>query len=205
MTQDDSKAREPQLRVVDRRWWARGQPTEGDETVGLRKPSYIEELEQRLADTIAQTQTVAAERRRLQEEFEQVRTRMKREADREVERARRALLVDLLEVLDNLDRAAGAGRSSSNAQNAGAQARMEQLLKGVEMVRDQFLAKLTTLGVTRVVALGEPFDASRHEAVSTTPVAEDERDGLVLDVIKDGYVIGDELLRPASVVVAKKS
>ena len=77
----------------------------------------------------------------------------------------------------------------------------ETLLRGVELVRDQFLAKLESFGVTRVPALGVPFDPQLHEAVSMAPVADPAQAGLVIAVVKEGYAIGEELLRPASVVV----
>jgi molecular chaperone GrpE len=52
-------------------------------------------------------------------------------------------------------------------------------------------------------ALGERFDADRHDAVSLAPVQNPAQDGLVVAVVKEGYAIGDEILRPASVVVGK--
>ena len=52
-------------------------------------------------------------------------------------------------------------------------------------------------------SLGQKFDAARHEAVTTTPVAQADQDGVVISVIREGYAVGDELLRPASVVVGK--
>jgi molecular chaperone GrpE len=198
----ESEPKDPELRVVDRRWWARGEST-GDADDRLRKPSMVEDLEQRLADTTEQLRTFSAEHRRSLEEFEQVRTRLKRESEREVERGRRAVLVELLDVVDNLDRAIAA-RPVVSAGDRTPES-LEQLSKGVEMVRDQFLGKLETLGVLRVPAIGEPFDASKHEAVSTTSVDDDEHDGAVVAVIKEGYTIGDELLRPATVVVGKRS
>ena len=54
-----------------------------------------------------------------------------------------------------------------------------------------------------VLDLGEPFDAARHEAVTTTPVADPSQEGVVIAVLKEGYAIGDEVLRPASVVVGR--
>jgi molecular chaperone GrpE len=191
--------RDPQLRVVDRRWWARGDPAAPDEA-GLRKPTYIEELEQRLGDLTAQLQSITAERRRSLEEFEEVKARMRREAAREVERGRRAVLGELLEVVDNLDRAIAAARDPAGSAPSGA---ADRVAKGVELVRDQFLAKLEAFNVSRVPALGRPFDALRHEAVSTAPVEHPGQDGVVLTVVKEGYAIGDELLRPASVVVGR--
>jgi molecular chaperone GrpE len=192
--------KEPHLRVVDRRWWARGDSPTPDES-GSRKPTYIEELEQRLADLTVQLQTITTEHRRSLEEFEAVKARMRREAAREIERGRRAVIGELLDVVDNLDRAIAAfheppaGSSASEA--------VDSLARGVELVRGQFLAKLEAFGVSRVPALGRPFDALRHEAVTTAPVEHPTQDGMVLAVVKEGYAIGDEVLRPASVVVGR--
>jgi molecular chaperone GrpE len=113
------------------------------------------------------------------------------------------MLVELLEVVDNLDRAISAARSGTGPASESNEA-LDNLTRGVELVRDQFLGKLGAWGVERVTALGVPFDASRHEAVTTTPV-EAEQDGLIIAVMKEGYAIGEEILRPASVVVGKAS
>ena len=61
------------------------------------------------------------------------------------------------------------------------------------------------MGVSSIAALGSPFDAAIHEAVSTAPVADHTQDGIVVAVAREGYVIGDDLLRPASVVVGAAS
>jgi molecular chaperone GrpE len=189
---------EPHIRVVDRRWWAR---TDGQETAGepsARKPTYVEELERQLAERSAQLQTYIAEHRRSLQEFDNARARLKRDTTREIERAKRTVLVELLDVVDNLDRAIAAARAGTGSADA-----LETLTRGVELVRDQFLAKLAAIGATRVAALGQPFDAARHEAVSTMPVTDLAQDGMVVAVTKEGYSIGDEVLRPASVVVGR--
>jgi len=193
-----TKSSDEPLRVVDRRWWARQEGDAGataTEPERDRKPSYVEDLEQQLADRAAQLQSIAAEHRRALEEFEQAKVRIRREVVRDVERGRRAIVSELLEVLDNLDRAIGAARDNDAPADA--------LLRGVELVRDQFLAKLEGLGVRRIDALGQAFDATAHEAVTTTPVSEPSQDGRVVDVTRPGYAIGDDLLRPASVVVGR--
>jgi molecular chaperone GrpE len=185
---------EPTVRVVDRRWWARTDEQRAEADAASTKPSYVEELEKRVADHAAQLQTYAADHRRAVEEFEQARIRMRRDVAREVERGKRAVLAELLEVLDNLERAL----SASSAHRGS-----EALVRGVELVRDQFAAKLGAFGVTRVAALGKPFDASRHEAIATAPVSDPAQHGQIVSVVKEGYVIGDDLLRPASVVVGE--
>ena len=80
---------------------------------------------------------------------------------------------------------------------------MDALLQGVELVRRQFLAKLEGFGVKRIASEGLPFDPSVHEAISTVPAATPEQDGTVVGVVRHGYRIGDEVLRPAAVAVAK--
>lgn len=175
---------EPQVRVVDRRWWAQadaGETATAEPDAGRGpKPTYIEQLEQKLAN--AQT------------EFEQARVRLRRDMQREVERNARAIITELLDVVDNLDRAIVAAGDEESP-----------LLVGVRLVREQFLTKLEGFGVARLVALGEPFDASLHEAIATTPIDDAALEGRVVAVIKEGYAIGDELLRPASVVVGAQA
>jgi molecular chaperone GrpE len=190
---------EPELRVVDRRWWARQEkpaeePEQPTSESGL-KPTYVEELERQLAERSAEIQHYAVEHRRALEEFEQARVRIRRDVSKEVERGRRAVLADMLDVLDNVDRALAAAGDQAGSP----------LHRGIELVRDQFIATLERLGAKRIVAIGEPFDATRHDAVSTAPVADASQEGLVIAVVKEGYAIGDELLRPASVVVGAKS
>lgn len=204
---DKNDEKDAAVRVVDRRWWARGDTPEAD-TAGARKPTYIEELEQRLADSASQLQRVMTEHRRSLEEFEQVKARLRRDVGRDVERGKRALLAELLDVLDNLDRAITAsGRRTATASAAAPPSPVadepESFLRGVELVRDQFLSKLEGLGVARMPALGLPFDAQKHEAVTTTPVDDPTKDGIVVAIVREGYAIGDDVLRPASVVVGK--
>jgi molecular chaperone GrpE len=194
---DESK--EPHVRVIDRRWWARGETGNAPDEPAARKPTVIEDLERRLADTTAQLQHVLTEHRRSLEEFEQVKARIRRDIGREVDRGRRAVLAELLDVLDNLDRAIAAAEDSPSPPDSG----VERLARGVVLVRDQFRSKLEALGVTRIDAVGQPFDASRHDAVSMAPVEEEVRDGTVIAVAKEGYAIGDDLLRPASVIVGR--
>jgi len=199
VTDDQKDPAEPHVRVVDRRWWAQkdGQTDAGADGRS-RKPTYVEDLERQLADQGAQLQAFAADHRRALDEFEQAKTRLRRDVAKEVERGKRAVLVELLDVVDNLDRAVAAAQTSAGANDAAI-----TLTRGVELVRDQFLSKLAGLGVSRVPALGQAFDAARHEAVTTTPVQDPARDGTIVSVVKEGYAIGDEILRPASVVVGK--
>jgi len=190
-----SKEQDIPVKVVDRRWWARGEEsTDAPGAERSTKPTYVEELERQLAEKDKTAQEYIAKYRQAASEFDESRLRLRREIAKDIERARRDMLADLLEVLDNLDRAIDA---------AGKAASPDALLQGVEMVRRQFLSKLESLGVKRIDSEGAHFDPLRHEAVTTVPAASPEDEGRVVGVIRHGYTIGDDVLRPASVAVAK--
>jgi molecular chaperone GrpE len=182
------------VKVVDRRWWARADDGGDAEPSGTLKPTYVEDLERQLAEKDRIAQEFIAKYRQAAAEFEESRLRLRREIGKDVERGRREILADLLDVLDNLDRALDAARQSPSP---------DALLQGVEMVQRQFLAKLEGFGVRRIDVAGAPFDPSVHEAVSTVPAQSSDQDGRVVGVVRHGYTIGDDVLRPASVAVAK--
>ena len=185
------------VKVVDRRWWAKNAETSDDREAsgGSGKPTYVEELEKQVADKDRLIQEYSAKYRQASSDFEEARLRLRREIAKDVERARRDVLAELLEVVDNLDRAVDA---------AGPTSSLESVVQGIEMVRRQFLAKLQGLGVTRVDATGERFDPQLHEAVTTVPVTSADQDGVVTGIIRHGYRIGADVLRPASVAVGKR-
>lgn len=196
---EDYESTDGPVKVVDRRRFAHGEDAAAD--VAPRKPSYVEELERLLAEKDKAIQAHAARYRESAGEFEQVRARLRRDVDREIERGRRAVLADFLDVVDNLDRALAAGREGSAA--ASDDANYAALVKGVELVRELLLAKLGAYGVKPIAAAGEAFDPRVHEAVSILAVAAPDRDERVVGVVRPGYAIGDEVLRPAAVVVGR--
>lgn len=123
-------------------------------------------------------------------DFDNYKKRIQRDLDSMISVRRRALLERLLPVLDNLQRAL-----ESNAGGDKLRGGLEQTLRGFEAV-------LASEGVKVVEVRGEPFDPHVAEAIGTAPangVAED----IVVEVAEKGYKLGDELLRPAKVIVAK--
>lgn len=181
------------VKVVDRRWWARGD--DGAAPLdAASKPSYVQDLERQVAEKDKVAQEYIAKYRQAAGEFEESRLRLRREISKDIERARREVLADILDVVDNLDRAI-----ESAAKGASAEA----ILQGIDMVRRQFLSKLEGLGVSRIDVDGQPFDPAIHDAVTTVPAVSATDDGRIVGVIRHGYRIGDDILRPASVAVAK--
>jgi len=186
------------VKVVDRRWWANQENPAATATAAPSlKPTYVEELEQKLAEKDKQLQDAIARYRGASAEFDESRLRIRREIAKDIERGRREILADLLDVVDNLDRALDAARSNA------APDRIDTLLQGVELVRRQFLAKLEGFGVKRIESEGQRFDPALHDAVTAVPAATPDQDGTIVGVIRHGYRIGDDVLRPASVAVAQ--
>jgi molecular chaperone GrpE len=185
-----------EIKVVDRRWWARGESAGTAESPATSKPTYVEELEARLAEKDRILQTYVEQYKNATSEFDAARARSRREVAREVERGKRAILVDLLDVVDNLDRAIESAQGTPS---------VDGLLHGVEMVRRQFLSRLEGYGISEIQALDQPFDPQLHEAVSVVTTSGDEAEDRVVGIVRRGYRIGDEILRPALVAVAKRS
>lgn len=198
---DPSRDKEADIpvKVVDRRWWVNREASDradsdGESATASLKPTYIEELERQIADKDRQIQEYLSKYRQAAAEFEEARLRLRREISKDIERARRDILADFLDVVDNLDRAIDAARQTPNP---------DALLQGVEMVQRQFLAKLDAFGVKPIDAANAAFDPQVHEAISTVPAASPDQDGQVVGVVRRGYCIGNDVLRPAAVAVAK--
>jgi molecular chaperone GrpE len=183
------------VKVIDRRWWAnQGADADREDARGAGKPAYVEQLEQQIVEKDKQIQEYLTKYRQASAEFEDARLRLRREISKDIERTRREILADLLDVVDNLDRAIESARSGASH---------DALVQGVEMVRRQFLAKLDSLGVKPIDAANQPFDPTLHEAISSVPAESPEQDGLIVGTVRTGYRIGNDVLRPAAVAVAK--
>jgi molecular chaperone GrpE len=183
------------VKVVDRRWWARGEDADPGNARQSLKPTYVEELERQVAEKDQLVQDYVAKYRLAAQEFEVARARMRKELAKDAERNRREVLAGLLDIVDNLDRAIDAARQ---ARTDGS----DPLLQGVEMVRQQFLSKLDGFNVRGIASQGAMFDPLLHEAVSAVPTTDPAQDGRIVGVVREGYSIGEEVLRPAQVAVA---
>jgi molecular chaperone GrpE len=115
---------------------------------------------------------------------------------KELEQRTRRLLESFLPVVDDLDRGIAAARNHVESAD---------VVTGLELVRRSLLTRLGQLGVTHAPALGEVFDPQRHDAMAVVPVTDPAQDGRVIDVMREGYLIGEDTLRPAGVAVGKRS
>jgi molecular chaperone GrpE len=129
---------------------------------------------------------------RIAAEFENYKKRVRREQSENENKARESVLKDMLEVADNLERAAAAVEGASD---------IKALQQGVALVLRLFQSKLERYDVKPLEAKGQPFDPRLHDAISQVPSTE-APPGSVLNEVQKGYRIGERLLRPAMVVVA---
>ena len=129
-------------------------------------------------------------------EFENWKKRARKEKDDAVATARESVLRDMLEIVDNLERATGAQGKPDNAVVDPA-----AVLKGVNLVLRLFQQKLERYDVKPFQAAGQPFDPRQHEAVSRIESA-DVPSGSVAAELQKGYRLGERLLRPALVSVS---
>jgi molecular chaperone GrpE len=134
---------------------------------------------------------------RLHADFENFRRRAARERLEAEQYGHQNLVKDLLTAVDNLERAIGHARRSGGGD-------LENLLQGVELVRKDLSAALAKHGVTAIEAVGRPFDPARHEAMAQAP-DDSVAPNTVVEELQRGYLLRDRLLRPARVIVSRRS
>src|ERR1700688_3213842 len=157
---------------------------DASEAVGIReqlanKDKEIAELRDKYLRALADT--------------ENVRKRMRQQSEESVRLQREKLLRDLLPITDNLERAVEAARGGGNGK---------PIVEGVEMVLRSLLDFLRSNGVSPRDSVGRPFDPQFHEAVDHVESGE-HPPNTVISEFHRGYQVGDRVLRPARVAVAK--
>lgn len=129
-------------------------------------------------------------------DFDNFKKRAAREKQDAIKFANESLMQKIIPVLDNFEMALAA------TQNTSAEG-VKSLQDGVAMIHSQLKSVLTEAGLEEVDATGKPFDPNLHEAVSQQESAE-VAEGNVLQQLRKGYRLRERLLRPATVIVAKK-
>jgi molecular chaperone GrpE len=158
--------------------------------------SEIEELTKELAKKDGELRAANARADQAHAEIAAAGKRIANASAKDLEQRTRKLLESFLPVIDDLDRAILAARAHVESAD---------VVEGLDLVKRSLLARLGQFGVTHAPALGQPFDPQRHEAVALVPVADPAKDGRVIDVMREGYLIGDATLRAAAVAVGKRA
>jgi molecular chaperone GrpE len=157
--------------------------------------------EERVAALTAERDEMKDRMLRIAAEFENWKRRARKEQDDGEAKVRESVLRDMLDVIDNLERAVGAFGESGTPAPGQPAPDAAAVLKGVALVLRVFQSKLERHNVKPFVSKGEAFDPRLHEAISRVPTA-DVPAGSVAVELQRGYRIGDKLLRPAMVSVA---
>ncbi|HET9591713.1 MAG TPA: nucleotide exchange factor GrpE [Solirubrobacterales bacterium] len=149
-----------------------------------------EDFAKLLADAEQQKEEYLELARRTKADFENFRKRAAQQAQEAQLRGKIDVAREVIDAVDNLERALEAADGSEDG-----------LRSGVEMVLSGLRETLSRNGVEAVDPKGEKFDPTKHEALSTQPV-EGTESGVVVEVLQKGYALGDQLVRPARVVVS---
>ena len=166
----------------------------------VEQPESSESSEDNASETAAEDYNKKAEAEesgdakylRLMAEFQNYKKRVAKEKSDIHSYANEKIVTELLEVLDNFERALAADNSTD----------VEGYTQGMKLIFDQLLGVLTKSGLVEVKALGEEFDPSMHNAVMTAD--SDEYDSnKVCSVLQKGYTLNGKVIRPSMVTVAK--
>ena len=166
-----------------------------DETLNpgaVLSPAQIEELKAKAAKADEHWDRLL----RMNADFENYKKRAARERQEAIKFANESLLEKLIPVMDTFDMALAA---TANPQAAT----VESLKTGVSMIHNQLKSVISDAGLEEVDAASKPFDPNFHEAVSQQDSRE-VPEGHVLQQLRKGYKLRDRLVRPATVIVARK-
>jgi molecular chaperone GrpE len=129
--------------------------------------------------------------RRALADFDNYRKRVQREWDSAAQAGKRQLVLALLDVMDDVERALAYANTAP-----------ESILAGARVIHQRLTDLLRAQGVVPYPSAGQPFDAALHDAVDVSKT-DQATSGVVLDELSRGYRWGDEVLRPARVRVAQ--
>ncbi len=163
-------------------------PSEGKEAEELSK--LKEELEKKEREI----QELKDKYLRALAEMDNFRKRAARDQAEAIKYANEKLLTDLLSVIDNIERAILHSKEKKD---------FEALINGLELTLKEFNEVVAKYGLKTIEALGQPFDPTRHHAVSLVETEEHE-DNMVVEEFRKGYILNDRVLRPSLVGVTKR-
>lgn len=131
---------------------------------------------------------------RLVAEFDNYRKRIAREKLDLIQTANKEVIISLLDILDDCERAANQMEDSDD---------IDSVKEGAFLIFNKLKNHLQALGLKEMESLHEDFDAELHDAVTEVPVSSKDLKGKVIDNIQKGYYLNDKLIRHAKVVVGK--
>lgn len=194
MSKDKDKKREQQAAEEA----AEAEKTEVNETAEAAPAADEEQAAEETASTDAKAEAAVAEMQqrymRLQADFANFKKRTAGEKLQISEVVKMEVLGQVLPVIDNFERALHVPQDALTDE-------LKSFVDGYEMIYKQLMTVLEKEGVSKIDAVGKPFDPNYHQAVMRVESDEYEND-VVVEVLQEGYLLGDKTLRPAMVKVA---
>jgi molecular chaperone GrpE len=178
MNEEDTNTGEPGEMTTERDQDAAGAPAEEN----------VEALRAQLAEEREKAKSFYQSWQRAAADFQNYKRRVEDERSETARLASAALIINLLPLLDDLDRA---------LKNVDTHLASLTWVDGIRLIYRKFEALIEMAGVREIEADGQTFDPSQHEAVSQAP----GEDNKVISVVQKGYKLGDRVIRPAMVVV----
>jgi len=161
-------------------------------SIDTLSPEQFEDLKTRAAKADEHWERLL----RVTADFDNFRKRAAREKQESVRFANEALLERLIPVVDNFDMALAAAQNTQGESS-------QSLQTGINMIYQQLKQLLIDSGLEEIEATNKPFDPNLHEAVSQRDVV-DVPEGQVVQQLRKGYKLRERLIRPATVIIARK-
>lgn len=168
----------------------------GEEGEARCEESEVEVLQKELALLEGQLRDMRDRYIRAVADLDNARKRARQEIAEARKSAAASVILDVLGIVDNLERALETAQPGPEAPE-----QTRAVHEGVSLIYRQFMDALERRGVKPIRALGERFDPKYHEAVAQVPASGDQRDGTIALEMQKGYLMGDRVLRPSRVGV----
>ena len=156
----------------------------------------IEELLEKEETTLKEMEEQLAEwkdkHHRLYAEFDNYRRRTLKEKADLIKTGAEKLILDLLPVIDDFERAIKHHREAGKP---------EEDLEGMMLIYNKLISNLEKHGAVQMKCMGEEFNPDLHEAIAQIPAPSEEDKGKIVDVVENGYILADKVIRFAKVVV----
>lgn len=166
----------------------------GKKKSASKKSSQLDELKAQLAEKESELSELKDKYLRIFAEFDNYKKRTMKEKMDFMRNASQDVLVDLLPVLDDFDRA----KQSADSENTD-----EVFSEGVTLVFNKLGNVMKSKGIVPMETNGAVFDAELHEAITKIPAPSDDMKGKIIDTITKGYYLNDKIIRHAKVVVGE--
>jgi molecular chaperone GrpE len=201
MTKNTSKSKKEELEEKDLKTTVE-QPVEEkevkEEPKAEKKKEKKKSAKEKKADEIeelgAKLQDISDKYMRLSAEFDNYRKRTLKEKMELTKSAGEKILVNVLPVMDNFERAL---QSIDEAKD------IEALKEGVHLIYNNFKDFISQNGVQEIEAINKEFDTDIHEAITKIPAPSDEMKGKVVDCVEKGYTLNEKVIRFSKVVVGE--